>query len=169
MVFDPSELARLAREKEDENLAFRRHLHDHHDDLHLLHEIGARVQAAFDCTQCSACCRETRVEITPADLTSIAAFLKLRPAEVRRMYTESTPDSTLLIAQPEGHCVFLHRGLCLIYEVRPTPCRLFPYLTPRESSLGARTASIWRRAHFCPIVFETLEQLKHRTGFHPKH
>ncbi|MBI4892045.1 MAG: YkgJ family cysteine cluster protein [Acidobacteria bacterium] len=168
MAILPAELARLAREKEAENLAFRRHLHAHPDRLHLIHEIGARVQADFDCTQCSACCRETRVELTPADLLPIARFLKLRPAEVRRLYTESAPDSTLSIAHTLGQCTFLHRGLCLIYDVRPPACRLFPYLTPHEASLGARPASIWRRAYFCPIVFQTIEELKHRTGFHPR-
>lgn len=168
MVTDQAELARLAHGMEAENLEFRRFLKDRHVDPGLLHAIGAEVEAAIDCTACAACCRELRVEVDPDDIGRIAAFLKVRPAEVRRMYTE--PDAGAagaLLSQPEGTCVFLHRSVCLIYEVRPAACRLFPYLTPHESSLGSRPESVWRRARFCPIVFNSLEELKRRTGFHP--
>ena len=169
MVTDPAELARLAQAMEAENLEFRRFLHARPAAADLLHEVGAQVEASIDCTQCAACCRELRVEVGEDDIQRIAGYLKLRPAEVRRMYTEPDPASgaPALLAQPAGACVFLHRSLCLIYEVRPEACRLFPYLTPRESSLGSRAESIWRRARFCPIVFNSLEELKHRTGFHP--
>ncbi len=168
MVTDPAELARLAHEKEAENLEFRRFVKEHHAGPELLHVIGAEVEAAVDCTACAACCRHLRVEIGQDDLDRIAAFLKLRPAEVRRMYTEADPaGGPLLLAQPSGECVFLHQRVCLIYDVRPAACRHFPYLTPHENSLGARAESISRHAWFCPIVFNALEEFKRRAGFHP--
>ena len=167
MITDPAELARLAAEKAIENLEFRRFLTARHDDHHLLHVIGAEMESLIDCTECAACCRQTRVEAGAAELAQIGALLKLRPAEVERMYTERCPERPeILLAQVEGECVFLDHSECLVYDARPTACRLFPYLTPLESSLGNRIESIWRRASFCPIVFHTIEEYKHRTGFH---
>jgi len=168
VITDPAEVALLAREKEQENLDFRRFLKSHHDDSHLLHVIGAEVEKQIDCTRCAACCRETRVEVGDEDLERIARFLKIRPAEVARMYTESDPvEHTRLLTQPNGACVFLDQYLCMIYEVRPDACSRFPYLTTEESCLGARLESIWRRAWFCPIIYNTIEQWKHAAGFHP--
>lgn len=163
MVTDPAEVERLAREREAENLEFRRLLHQRPAQAEMLHTIGAEVAAAIDCCACAACCRQTRVEIGQLELERIAAFLKLRPAEVLRLYTEPGPGP--MLAQPGGECVFLDHGLCLIYEARPEACRRFPYLMETETSLGSRLASIWRRAWFCPIVFNSIEELKHRAGF----
>lgn len=168
MVTDPAELARLALEMTAENLEFRRFVHGHPARASLLHIIGAEVEAAIDCTQCAACCRELRVEVGDDDIRRIAGFLKVRPAEARRMYTQPDPaGGAPLLAQPAGACVFLHQSVCLIYEVRPAACREFPYLTPHGSTLGNRAESVWRRAWFCPIVFNSLEELKRRTGFRP--
>jgi Fe-S-cluster containining protein len=167
VVTDPDELARLAHAMEAENLEFRRFVKARHGAAELLHVIGSEVEAAMDCTTCAACCRELRVEVGQGDIDRIAAFLKVRPAEIRRMYTAREPSGDAFLTQPAGACVFLHQSVCLIYEVRPEACRLFPYLTPHASSLGSRAASVWRRAWFCPIVFESLEELKRRTGFHP--
>jgi hypothetical protein len=168
VVTRPAELARLAHAKQQENLAFRRFVKDHHVNPELLRVIGAEITAAIDCTTCAACCRHLRVAVDAEDILGIAAFLKLRPAEVRRMYTEPDPaGGPPLLAQPAGECVFLDHNLCLIYDARPPACRLFPYLTPHETSLGARAESIWRRDWFCPIVFNSIEEFKHRAGFHP--
>jgi hypothetical protein len=105
------------------------------------------------------------VEVSETEVARIAAYLKLRPAEVRRMYTE--PGAESLLAQPDGECVFLDHGQCLVYEARPEACRGFPYLAGGPGCLGARLESIWRRAWFCPIVFHTIEELKRRAGFVP--
>jgi Fe-S-cluster containining protein len=167
VILDPADLARLSAQKAPGNLAFRRFLKARHDDHHLLHVIGAEMESRIDCRQCAACCRETRVEVGSADLARIGAFLKLRPAEVERMYTERCRDrAELLLAQTAGECVFLDHSECLIYDARPPACRLFPYLTPLAASLGNRIESIWRRASYCPIVFHAIEEYKHRTGFH---
>ncbi len=166
---DPKLVSELARKKEDENLEFRRFLSAHHDDSHLLHVIGSEVEAQVDCTSCAACCRETRVQVSTEEVARIAGFLKIRPAEAARMYTEPDPaDHTRMLTQPAGACVFLDRNLCMIYEVRPDACHRFPYLTTEESCLGSRLESIWRRAWFCPIIYNTIEEWKHRVGFHTR-
>jgi Fe-S-cluster containining protein len=165
MLTDPAEVARLAREKEAENVAFRRWLHTHHADGPRLRVITASVAEHSGCRRCAACCRATRVEIDDDELARLAAYIKLRPAEVLRLYCEARPGEPALLGQADGACVFLDHGECLVYPARPRTCRDFPYLTGTAGSLGARMESLCRKAHFCPLVYDTLEELKVRLGY----
>jgi hypothetical protein len=135
----------------------------------LLERIAARVTARFDCTACGNCCRRTRLEIGDSEIDAIARFLRMPPGEVRRRYTEPNPGGPgRLASQPAGECVLLDGNLCLFYEVRPRACRDFPYLTTTATAPGHRMPSIFARASYCPIVFNTLELLKAALGFHPE-
>jgi len=167
VVTDPAEVARLAQENEADNVVFRRWLHAHHDDGRLLHHIAAGYTAEIDCTLCAACCRETKVDVCSDEIARLGAHLKLRPAEVERLYTEADGTGRILL-QPTGECVFLDHGWCLVYEARPDACRHFPYIKEEAASLGARLESLCRKAHFCPIVYNTIEELKHRLGYHAR-
>jgi Fe-S-cluster containining protein len=104
------------------------------------------------------------VDVSPADIRAIAEFLGSTEADVRRLYV--TEEHTLW--RTKGACVFLHGNLCLIYPVRPRACRDFPHIHAQGVSLGSRMSSICRHAAVCPILFNAIEEYKHRTGFHPR-
>ena len=57
--------------------------------------------------------------------------------------------------------------MCMVYEARPSACRDFPYLVPNSRSLGSRIPSVFKRANFCPIVYNVLENYKKVIGYHP--
>ena len=169
MIRDLEEIRRRAALHEREDLDFRRALHNQPPPHHLLEEIAARVTAAIDCTECAACCHSTRLEMNEGDLVRIAEHLHMDAGAVRRLYTEpEIHGGGLLARQPGGGCVFLDGNLCIVYEARPRACREFPYLLSTATSLGHRMSSIFARAAYCPIVFNTLELLKGALGFHPK-
>jgi uncharacterized protein len=46
-----------------------------------------------------------------------------------------------------GHCVFLVKGRCSIYEVRPEGCRLYPLVWDRDTNTVVRD-------DFCPFNVE---------------
>lgn len=170
MLKDLDEIRRLAQAHAAEDLELRRHVHDHHISDHPLRERVAELLATFNCQQCANCCRETRVPVSEAEIKSIAAFLKMTPWEAARMYTEKGDQAgEILIKQPAGQCVFLDGGQCIVYEARPEPCRQFPAIALHADLLGNRMSSVCRQASICPVVFEALEEFKHRTGFHPRH
>ncbi len=79
-----------------------------------------RFEAAFDCQDCGACCREAYHSVTIAEGDPVAIR---HPSLVvhRESYSE--------IAREDGHCVALQnqagRYSCTIYEDRPTCCREF--------------------------------------------
>lgn len=170
MLTDPVEIRRLARQHEAEDLEFRRHIHDHHISDHPLRQRAAELLDGFDCTKCSNCCRQTRVQVSDGEIEAIAAYLAMDAGEVGRLYTERGDDSAeTLLKQPDGECVFLDDGLCLLYEARPEACKQFPAIALHADLLGNRMPSVCRQAAICPVVFEALEEFKHLTGFHPKH
>lgn len=167
MLTDPAEIRRRAREHASEDVEFRRYLHNHHISDHPLRERVAELIAAFDCRKCANCCRQTRVPVSEAEIRAIAAELKMTPREAGRLCTEKgeTPGEVLL-KQTSDACVFLDDGLCIVYDARPEPCRQFPAIALHADLLGNRMSSVCRQASICPVVYEGLEEFKHRVGFH---
>ena len=166
MVTDLIEIRLLAAAKEAENLRFRRYLHDHHSAGRLFRSAAVEVEKQIDCTSCANCCRETRVHISPAEIEAIARQLAVPPAQVIAQYTE--PDGEeggRMLRQTGNECVFLSGNVCTIYPARPGACRDFPYVTCTACALGSRMSSIFKRARFCPIVYNTIENCKKLVGF----
>jgi uncharacterized protein len=170
VVTDLVQIRRLAAAKQDENIEFRRYLSAHHPAHDALHHVAEHVAAQIDCTACANCCRETTVEVGDEDIATIARFLDAPLEEVTQIYTVADPaGGSRILKQTADGCVFLAGNLCSIYAARPRPCREFPYLLSTATSLGSRTPSIFGRACLCPIVYNTLEEFKHLSGFHPHH
>lgn len=167
MIVDLVQIERLAQEKEAENLAFRRYLHGHHRPEHEFEEVAARVESEIDCTKCANCCRTMDVEARAGEAEAIASYLEMQVGEVLRLYMEFDPHTgARTVAQRNGECVFLDGNLCLIYEVRPRACRDFPHTHPHGVTLGSRWSSICSHSRHCPILFNALEEYKHRLGYH---
>ena len=106
----------------------------------------------FACTRCGACCSGEPgvVWVTHDEIEGIAAFLDMTPQECARSYLRQVGDRVSLRETGDGDCVFLTRpdNGCMIYPVRPTQCRSYPFW---PASLRAESA--WRtEAGYCPGV-----------------
>ncbi len=169
MLTDPAEIRRLAEQHADEDVEFRRFVHNRHISDHPLRDSVAGLLAGFDCRECANCCRETRVPVSDGEIEAIAADLNMESRRVKQFYTErgDSSDETLL-KQVDDACVFLDGGQCMIYDARPEPCRQFPAIALHADLLGNRMSSVCRQAAICPVVFEALEEFKHLVSFHPR-
>lgn len=168
MITDLVEIRRLAGTKEAENLQFRRYLKAHHLDDGPLHQIAKEVGKQIDCTKCANCCRSTLVNVSGREIEVIARHLELPADEVARQCTVPDPEGGggSVLRHTGNGCIFLEGNLCMVYDSRPRDCHDFPYLASDERSTGNRMSSACRRASFCPIVYNSIEEYKKVVGFH---
>lgn len=90
----------------------------------------------WDCHHCTACCRETTIQLNADDLARLEQQQWDQQPEFRDVQTVrrslALAGAKVLAHKPDGSCVFLtNAGLCRIHEVfgadaKPFMCRLFP-------------------------------------------
>lgn len=84
-----------------------------------------------DCQRCTACCRwPGQVRLTDAEITRIAAYLRLEETDFIQRHTRLQHDRRGLALQEkeDGACVLLDGNLCSIQAVKPQQCQDFPNL-----------------------------------------
>ena len=169
MIYDLVQIRTQAEKKEDENWRFRtflktrRNLDPEELDSRVV-EITRRVWAGIDCTQCANCCREVKPTFTEAEIERLAGRLALTREEFIEKYLEpAETESDNPWRTRTTPCPFLKENLCSVYEDRPANCSGYPYLY--EPEFLSRTMGMIQRTHTCPIVYETLEELKKSLRF----
>ena len=84
----------------------------------------------FGCTQGGDCCHNhgeyDSVYFTRREEAAVAAHLDLTLREVRRRFLRRE-DGYRVARSKKGACVFLTDCRCSIYDVRPIPCRTWPF------------------------------------------
>ena len=170
VVTDLGEVFRLGTAKAEENRAFRRYLAAHHVSDRPFQILAGEVQPHIDCAACANCCRYSVVPVSREEIESIARHLSATPEGVTHHYTVADPEDheRRILRSSRTGCVFLEGKRCTIYEGRPKACRDFPHIAVGTHSLGGRPSSLARWAALCPILYNALEEYKHRTGYHPR-
>lgn len=91
--------------------------------------------------ECHACCLDTRMTLTEADVA------RLEAAGERRFFRVAA-DGSWQLASRAGRCVFLSAGgACSVYELRPEGCALYPLVLDLGSGRVVRDS-------FCPHRWE---------------
>ena len=83
----------------------------------------------FECTRCGACCRgEGYVWVSEERIGEMADFLGISARSFMRRYVRLVHGRLSLVEKEHADCVFWEedRG-CVVYPVRPTQCRTFPF------------------------------------------
>jgi len=125
----------------------------------------------FQCQRCGACCSgpsEGYIWATSPEIKLIADFLKISPEQLRQKYLKRVGLRTTIIEQPgTKDCVFLREAdgqkRCMIYPVRPSQCRIWPFWPNNLKSPNA-----WNKtAQKCSGInrgrsysFEEIEKIK---------
>ncbi len=118
----------------------------------------------FKCTRCGRCCSgpgEGYIWVTRPQIKLIAGFLKISVEHLRQNCLKRVGLRTTIIERPGSKdCIFLRKiqnqKKCVIYPVRPTQCRAWPFW---PSNLNSQNA--WNKAaQKCPGI----NQGKHYTS-----
>jgi Fe-S-cluster containining protein len=125
----------------------------------------------FECQECGGCCSgpgEGYIWVTRREIEIIADFLKISPAQLRQKYLKRIGLRTTIIEHgTTKDCIFLeavagHRK-CVIYPVRPSQCRSWPFWSENLTSAGAWNTA----AQKCPGInrgrlysFEEIEKIR---------
>lgn len=169
MAVDLVQIRTLAQAKEDENWRFRKFLKadcnlDEDEIDERVFRITRRVWSRIDCTACANCCREMKPSFSQEDVERIAGRLGLDPKSLNDAYLErNEPLEENPWQTRTTPCPFLKDNRCSIYEDRPSDCSGYPHLYKTEFT--SRTMGVIERTFTCPIVYETMEELKKSTGF----
>jgi Fe-S-cluster containining protein len=165
MLTDLVQIRRMGEKKLIENQRFRLHLKRHSFVERKLKKIAQQVEENIDCKQCANCCRVATTEVVERDIERLAKFIGMKPIEVLRTYTEVSEDEGRILKRTDAGCVFLEGNLCTVYEGRPGTCQDFPHLVHGAGSFVSRMWKMADRACFCPIVYNSLEEMKKEVGF----
>jgi hypothetical protein len=122
----------------------------------------------FECQGCGGCCSgpgEGYIWVTRPEIEFIAGFLKISVEQLRQKYLRRIGLRTTIIEQEiTKDCIFLRemdgQKKCIIYEVRPSQCRNWPFWSENLAGPGA-----WNKAaQKCPGInrgrYYSLEQIQ---------
>ncbi len=85
----------------------------------------------FECTQCGTCCQgEGGIYLSRGEITRISRFLNLSPQKFLEKYCLRKNGKIYIHTREDGYCHFSQKGRCSIHEVKPSPCRLWPFFPP---------------------------------------
>lgn len=104
----------------------------------------------FDCRMCGHCCEgKGGIVVSPADLTRLAACLRVSPATAARDYCENSGGKLKIRTGDDGYCLFFRSGRgCLVHDGKPAICRAWPFFRGNlEDPLSLEMAK-----EFCPGI-----------------
>jgi uncharacterized protein len=128
----------------------------------------------FECTECGACCSgpgEGYIWVTRPEIDLIAKHLKMTPGQLRQKYLRRVGLRTTIIEhETTKDCIFLRmiegKKLCVIYPVRPSQCRTWPFWPDNLSGpnvwnkAGIRCPGINRGRHYTAKQIERIKRNK---------
>jgi uncharacterized protein len=128
----------------------------------------------FECTECGACCSgpgEGYIWVTRPEIELIAKHLSMTPGQLRQKYLRRVGLRTTIIEHATTKdCIFLRtmggKKRCVIYPVRPSQCRTWPFWADNLSGpnawnrAGVRCPGINRGRHYSAEEIERIKRNK---------
>lgn len=146
--------------KHTENNVLRKTLMAHSAQAvdEVVKNIASSVTQAIDCTTCANCCKTLHPDLQTQEINNLAKYLKIMPSQFESEYV-SLPSATSTNCHFKNKpCAFLTNDKCTVYSLRPLSCADFPNL--EKPNFKYRYKRIMDFYNMCPIIYNTVEQLK---------
>ena len=157
-------IARIAKQKENENYRFRTFLkgQDSSKVDRIVHRLNKEIVEQIDCTACGNCCNKLRPCVTDEEIERLARIDNMSHEEFVQNFTEKDEfDHTLYLK--DTPCKYLFDKKCGIYPDRPGDCKSYPHTHKKDFT--SSTLGIIDNYEICPIVFNLFERLKKELRF----
>ena len=110
---------------------------------------------SFECCKCGKCCTGApgTIYVSRSEIDAIADQLQMAVKKFYSDYLYPYKDSYSICEDRQGRCLFFDDG-CMIYELRPSQCRTFPFWfsnlrsEKRWRQVAAQCPGIGRGRHF---------------------
>ena len=158
-----SQIPAIAADKELENLQFRDFLKtiDSATIDAFVFELNTAIEPQVNCTDCGNCCKTLMINVTEPEADHLAQHLQQSRTEFDEQFLEKGSNGMMLINTIP--CPFLAENKCTVYEQRFAGCREFPGLD--VPNFTKRLFTVFMHYSRCPIIFNVVEALKHKTNF----
>ncbi len=137
-------IAKIAKEKEQENQAFAKFIKVQDSDKldKIMLRLGAEFTDKIDCAVCGSCCNNLRPIATEEAMRDFVEPENIQDFKYLKCFSCKNLDGTM----------------CKIYLDRPLECREFPYM--HRDKFVTRTNELFQTYEICPIVYNAIESLK---------
>jgi Fe-S-cluster containining protein len=160
METDLKEIARIAKEKENENWEFRSFLKGYDIEIEeldsIVHKLYYQVAGKIDCTKCANCCKKIKPALSLNDIDELSRGTGFSSNQIKSKILTKDEDGGFVFNK--SPCPFLKDNLCTQYDFRPKSCRSFPHL--HKEQFVFRLIQVIVNYSICPIVFNVYELLK---------
>jgi Fe-S-cluster containining protein len=161
METDLETIARVSREKEDENGDFQLFLKHYDVPIEALdaivHRVHRDVSSRIDCTRCANCCTYFSPIFNESDIRRMSKGMGITRPEFEERYLQKNGGERGYVVE-QTPCPFLESSLCSHYEYRPEACASFPHL--HKADFVFRLMDVVNNYPICPIVYNVVEILK---------
>lgn len=164
MQTDLKFIRKESQDKFDENQYFFNFLKKFAGEIISPHikDISAKVSSQINCMHCANCCKSLNpslIEKNFQDFTKVLNEEEMSDLQ-DHLYYDKANQRWIVKTSP---CPLLKDNLCKVYEYRPHSCSEYPHIDPAEFKF--KKLSVINNYGICPIVYNTVEQLKQRLGF----
>jgi uncharacterized protein len=160
IVTDLNYISTNSAYKHTENIKLRKQLMHYSTNVvdEMVQTIAAKVTTQIDCTTCANCCKTLHPDLQPQEVDSLATHLTITTTEFKNNYTNAANATSSNCHFKNKPCAFLSNDKCTVYNLRPLSCADFPNL--HKTNFKYRYKRIMDFYNMCPIIYNTIEQLK---------
>ena len=93
--------------------------------------------------RCSECCIETEMQLSNRDIEILESL-------GYSDFYETTSDGWTVLRNINGKCIFIHDGLCTVYNHRPEGCLIYPLFYDDVKKVEVLDSDCVHREEFKP-------------------